>query len=82
MSDCSAPNRAVILDAIERHLSHAKHMGSGDYLAAAKAELKAEALIALLEIHDCGSYGGFDKDDPKCGKHNSLDTRFKWLKKK
>jgi len=79
----SAPNREVILDKIERHLNSAKHWGSGDYMSAAMQELQARSLIELLESHDCGSIGGFDKEDPKCGRHgDDLASRFKWLKKK
>ena len=45
---------------------------------------KAEALIELLEIHDCGSVGGFDVDaggDSMCGLLY-LEQRFEALKRK
>jgi hypothetical protein len=37
---------------------------------------KAEALIEMLEIHDCGSVGGFGNGHN--GSHN-LETRYQWL---
>lgn len=40
---------------------------------------RAEALIALLEVYDCGSFGGFD--DGEKGLY-SLEERFKFLKNK
>lgn len=40
---------------------------------------KAEALIELLEIADCGSVGGFDKGQPR--PRNLLD-RYEWLRNK
>jgi len=44
---------------------------------------RAEALIELLESHDCGSRGGFDPEtgDPQHGLY-SLEERFEALKKK
>ena len=44
---------------------------------------RAEALIELLEAHDCGSHGGFDPEtgDPERGLY-SLEERFEALKKK
>jgi hypothetical protein len=50
----------------------------GKYIA------KAEALIELLEIHDCGSVGGFDVDaggDPMHGLLY-LEQRYESLKNK
>lgn len=80
----STPSREDILNKIQHYLQWAKDWGgiNGDLLSAAVAEKRAEALIELLESHDCGSIGGFDPEDPKCGKHSGLETRFKWLKKK
>lgn len=42
---------------------------------------KAEALIELLEVEDCGSTGGFDKSLGQDGLY-SLEERFEGLKKK
>jgi len=72
----SAPTREKILERIQSELNMVNqylddlkdglrmHPGEwvGTYIA------KAEALIELLEIHDCGSLGGFDTDgDPMHG---------------
>jgi hypothetical protein len=48
----------------------------GKYIA------KAEALIELLEIHDCGSVGGFDPDSGGDSLHGLLylEDRFEALK--
>ena len=45
---------------------------------------KAEALIELLEIHDCGSVGGFDPDSGGDSMHGLLymEQRFEALKRK
>ena len=50
----------------------------GKYIA------KAEALIELLEIHDCGSVGGIDPDSGGDSLHGLLylEQRFEALKRK
>jgi hypothetical protein len=50
----------------------------GTYIA------KAEALIELLEIHDCGSVGGFDVEAGGDSLHGLLylEQRFEALKRK
>lgn len=79
-----APNRETILKAIEYNLKWAKDWGhiDADLMSAALHEAKAEAMIHLLEAHDCGSIGGRDPEDPQRGRHTTLRTRFNWLKKK
>jgi hypothetical protein len=56
------------------------HPGEGvsSYIA------KAEGLIELLEIHDCGSVGGFDPDSGGDSLHGLLylEQRFEALKRK
>ena len=57
-------------------------MGPGEWVGTYTA--KAEALIELLEIHDCGSVGGFD---PEVGGDSLhwllyLEQRFDALKRK
>lgn len=46
----------------------------------------AERLIKLIEVADCGSHGGYDPEDPNCGRHNfgldGLSSRYNWLTKK
>lgn len=80
----SAPSRKEILDSIQHKLKWAKDWGSihGDLLSAGLREKEAEAMIELLESHDCGSIGGFDPEDPKCGKHADIYSRYEWLKRK
>jgi hypothetical protein len=49
-----------------------------DFIAnVAKYAYKAQALIEMLEIHDCGSVGGFGNGHT--GSHN-LENRYQWLK--
>jgi hypothetical protein len=50
----------------------------GTYIA------KAEGLIELLEIHDCGSVGGFDPDNGGNSLHGLLylEQRLEALKRK
>jgi hypothetical protein len=57
-------------------------MGPGEW--GGKCIAKAEALIELLEIHDCGSVGGFDPDSGGDSMHGLLylEQRFEALKRK
>ena len=87
----TAPTREKILERIEdamgmvnqyvEDLSNGFRMypgvGVGTYIA------KAEALIELLEIHDCGSVGGFDVDAGGDSLHGLLylEQRFEALKR-
>lgn len=48
---------------------------------AAKYAAKAEALIELLEVDDCGSIGGFDaKRGQNRDRHWTLTKRYDWLR--
>jgi len=80
----SAPTRDDILKSIKYHLDSAKSWGGihGDFLVAAKHQIKAEVMIELIESHDCGSIGGFDPEDPKYGKHGDVYSRYEWIKRK
>jgi len=51
---------------------------------ALRYQTQAEALIEILEVHNCGATGGFDKvgtfaQDSEFG-FQDLEARFKWLK--
>jgi hypothetical protein len=73
------------LDSVYQYLDDLKdglrrHPGEGvSYYIA-----KAEALIELLEIHDCGSVGGFDPESGGDSLHGLLylEERFEALKRK
>jgi hypothetical protein len=92
------PNRLAILQTIFEHLQLVaqwmpNHLMGADYSYRSIEYLqKAEALMELLEVHDCGSVGGFDeealekyatpmKPDGSGGKPSSLNfyQRFVWL---
>ena len=86
----TAPTREKILELIEDAMGMVNQyvedlrngfrmhpgVGVGTYIA------KAEALIELLEIHDCGSVGGFDPDSGGDSLHGLLylEQRFEALK--
>lgn len=82
------PNRETILKKIENNLNNAYVWGNQfeekcintEYVESAFVCIhKAEALIELLEIHDCGSIGGFDQG--RKGLY-SLEERYELLKSK
>lgn len=86
------PTRRVILAAIQGYLDRAYEWGEEPARRrinvawtenVIKYIYRAEALIELLEVHDCGSAGGFDKDtgDPRHGLF-SLEERLEALKRK
>jgi hypothetical protein len=68
------------LDDIKSKIVYGCTIGKGvsTYIA------KAEALIQLLEIHDCGSVGGFDPESGGDSLHGLLylEQRFEALKRK
>lgn len=81
-------SRKAILDAIDSEMQRVYDWGSQinekridpDYISRAiQHAYKAEALIELLEVHDCGSTGGFDLG---AGGLYSLEERIKLLKRK
>lgn len=55
-------NRLTILNAIFSHFQMATQWP--DEIATANYFAKAEALVELLEVVDCGSVGGYDKKNP------------------
>jgi hypothetical protein len=58
-------DRNKILRTIEQHFSNLIQWDRYiDYERTVVYASKAEALIELLEISDCGSTGGFDKKNP------------------
>lgn len=84
-------SRETILKAIADHLSGAySPLDKGrSNTVSASATLgrlyRAEALICLLEIDDCGSVGGFDVSEDGHGTRQglySLEERYEALKKK
>lgn len=81
----SAPDRQSILRAIDQNLEIAEQWKECPYKVewvarVASYSFKAEALIELLEVHDCGSVGGFDKGQEFPG--SDLKKRYVWLKNK
>jgi hypothetical protein len=60
-------SRIVILTAIASHFQMASQFLAGNGSDYYKYICKAEALIEILEIDDCGSVGGFDKMNPNKG---------------
>ena len=80
----------VILNAIEDYLTRAYQWREEPYnpdWASSVAEYlhKAETLIELLEIANCGHVGGFDhvgrhRQEDMLEYHNDLKGRFRWLK--
>ncbi len=76
--------RVIILNAIADELGMSSQwlpsnrVGS---LESATAHLhRAETLIELLEVHDCGSVGGFDKGQRY--PNGDVFKRFNWLLRK
>lgn len=43
-------------------------------------QLRAETLIELLEVHNCGSVGGYDDGQQNSGQWRTLRQRYEWLK--
>lgn len=71
----------AILEQIESELAQVDEWRDmDDYGRAAQYFNKAEALIELLEVYNCGSIGGFDKGQDS--DQDSVLERFAWLKKK
>lgn len=54
-------------------------MESGSIERVLEYKIRAEALIELVEIEECGSVGGYDKGQPRS---RSLGDRFEWVAKK
>jgi len=77
------PSRLTILRAIGDALGNYIQWQEGASVYAAHRAsayiARAECLIELLEAHDCGSVGGFDKGQPES---QSLFERWVWLYKK
>lgn len=86
----SAPTRAVILDRIANELAMLNQYRDNlnqstsvhDAGQIAGYAHRAEALIELLEIHDCGSVGGFDPEVTNGHGLHYLEERFDALKRK
>ena len=75
-----------VLGIIQDHLDAAQQwLGLGDFTRTATYQTKAEALIELLEVHNCGSVGGFDvcrgiNQGHSMGHKHNIADRFRWLK--
>lgn len=55
-------SKAEILGDIDSHMeSMGDDAESGDFKGASKYQNMATSLVELLEVHNCGSVGGFDK---------------------
>lgn len=73
-------SRDILLKRIADHLVQVQQWAEiHSYDLANNYSLKSEALIELLEIADCGSIGGFDRDQPRA---LNIFDRFDWLCKK
>lgn len=71
-----------ILEAIEGEIQMVDQWRCSENLDLASTHYqRAEALIELLEVHNCGSTGGFDKGQQDSGSR-SLQARFEWLRGK
>ncbi len=71
-----------VLDAAAACLVSSMSWANGHYFARAlEYSNQAEAYIELLEVHRCGSVGGFE-DGQKGGGSLSLMERWQWLKVK
>ena len=84
MNSKNSISRNLILKNIEHHLKLIDQWVQGaitNYGHAQKYQNKAEALIELLEVHDCGQVGGFDRGQPHSHELNLMD-RYNWLKNK
>jgi hypothetical protein len=73
--------RATILKAIRANLAAIEQWSEmEDYGRSYYYSSKAEALIELLEVDDCGSIGGFDDVRGQPEGYQSLKSRYKWLR--
>ena len=75
-------DRETILKEIEKQFITAKMHNCDDIYSAQRALhalIVAKALIELLEVHDCGSIGGFDGGNRGI---STLEGRFEFLKNK
>lgn len=90
-SESDTEHNIPIKTVLERALRHLKIQQWVNYKyfdAANKHLTKAIALIETVEIHDCGSAGGFGKGQRKNGvlmygnKYHDMFARFLWLYKK
>jgi len=81
-----APARLVILKAIFEEFVGIHQSLDGTYGILSIRQLtrahehsqRADVLMNLLEAHDCGSHGGFDKECAACGELIFIE-RFIWL---
>lgn len=85
MSRGKPVNRTITREAIVDRLQSAlqqvdQWVAMKHYENAARYAAKAEALIELLEVDDCGSVGGFDKARGQNERmRQSLHDRYVWL---
>ncbi len=56
--------RILLLNSIFRKFRLIKQWTPSDIVIASKYAIQAESIIEILEIDDCGSVGGFDKENP------------------
>ena len=79
--------RETILKEIESCLQQVDQWAKGliiNYRFSWEYSMAAEALIELIEAHDCGSIGGFGEGQPSTinGRKLSLKDRYDWIKNK
>ena len=73
----TAPTRSVILKRIKEELQMLEQWREGDNLNfALDHQTRAIALIELLEVHDCGSVGGFAPGQTD----QTIKGRYEWLR--
>ena len=67
-----------ILKEIDRNLQGVQQWLEHDdqLLRAAEYRIAAKTLIELLEVYNCGSVGGYDKDQPP---YQTIQDRYNWL---
>ena len=86
MTVSSTIQRAAILKRIDENMQQVRQwVDMAEYALAATYQAKAEALVEVLEIADCGSVGGFDtkRGQPSVSSvkgRDRLQMRIDWLK--
>jgi len=73
-------DRATVLDAAASELASVKQWADMEsYDHALHHYTRAEMLLELIEVEDCGSVGGFDKGQ-KPKHRRTLNSRLAWLR--
>jgi hypothetical protein len=78
----SIPIKDILKEADQCIVNHKSWAASENYDNAFQYQQQAEALIAIVEVFNCGSVGGYDKGQDVNGVRQTLRSRLKWLKDK